>query len=190
MDHYAGELTMREAREQYFVANGFGAGGNYHKKWEVFRLGPIPLPIPNPPARVRALQYHDLHHVLTGYETDWRSEFEISAWEVAGGCGREWVAWALNLAGFAGGLMTMPRRTIAAFMRGRRGENLYGEDPEAYLDRRVDEVRAAMGVDRSGPAVGADWRALWGWGALALLWGALHFAVLIVPLVALVRWLA
>lgn len=83
--------TMFDARAQYFEANGFGADGGYNKTWDLFKLGPIPIPIPNPPARRRALQFHDLNHLLTGYQTDWRGEFEIAA-----GCGKLWFAgWCI-----------------------------------------------------------------------------------------------
>src|SRR5690348_8708353 len=83
---YPDELTMREARDRYFEANRFGADGGYASKWVDIKLGPIPMPFPNTASRVRAVKYHDLHHVLTGYDTDWRGEFEISAWEIAAGC--------------------------------------------------------------------------------------------------------
>ena len=81
-------MTLRDARRIYFHANGFGEEGGYDDAWVDFKLGPIPMPFPNPPARVRAVKYHDLHHVLTDYDTDTIGEFEIAAWEVAAGCGR------------------------------------------------------------------------------------------------------
>ena len=84
--------TLRAARARYFEANGFGADGGYNKDWEIFRLGPIPIPIPNLQARREALPYHDCNHVLTGYTTDWQGEFEIGAYELGAGCGRNWFA--------------------------------------------------------------------------------------------------
>jgi hypothetical protein len=48
--------------------------------------GRLKLAFPNTQARIRAVRYHDLHHVVTDYETNWKGESEIGAWEVATGC--------------------------------------------------------------------------------------------------------
>jgi hypothetical protein len=138
---YPETMTMREARRVYFDANGFGATGGYDDAWVDFKLGPLPMPFPNTKARVRAVRYHDLHHVLTGYDTDIVGEFEISAWEIAAGCKNFGAAWALNLGGMAGGLVRAPRRVFAAFVRGRRQRTTYGEDLDALLDLTVEEAR-------------------------------------------------
>jgi hypothetical protein len=42
-------------------------------------VGPLAFKIPNTPSRKRAVRYHDLHHTLTGYRTDFRRECEIGA---------------------------------------------------------------------------------------------------------------
>lgn len=139
---YGERETMREARDRYFEANDFGADGGYGEAWVDFKLGPIPLPFPNTPGRVRAVRYHDLHHVLTGYDTDPRGEFEISAWEVGAGCEGFFAAWVINLGGLVAGVLSAPRRTFRAFIRGRRSRTLYASDLEALLDARVGEVRS------------------------------------------------
>src|SRR6185295_10394327 len=94
-------LTMAAARSLYFQVNNFGPDGGYNDAWVDFKLGPIPVPFPNTKARVRAVHVHDLHHVLTGYNTDTLGELEISAWELGGGCADYFAAWQLNLGGFA-----------------------------------------------------------------------------------------
>lgn len=136
--------TLREARARYFRDNGFGEDGGYGDAWVDFKLGPIPMPFPNTPGRVRAVRYHDLHHVLTGYATDTRGELEISAWEVGAGCGRFVTAWAINLSGMAAGLVSAPRRSFRAFVRGRHSRSLYAEPFEPLLDERVDDARARV----------------------------------------------
>jgi hypothetical protein len=135
-------LTLRAARDVYFADNGFGADGGYTAEWVDFKLGPIPVPFPNSAGRLRAVKVHDLHHLVTGYGTDIRGEFEISAWEVGSGCKDFYTAWQLNLGGLAGGMTICPRRTFRAFLRGRRSTSLYGEDVAALLDRTVADVRA------------------------------------------------
>lgn len=147
-------LTLRAARAQYFQENGFGTDGGYGDAWVDFSLGPIPMPFPNTPARIRAVRYHDLHHVLTGYRTTTIGEFEISAWELAAGCRGFAAAWVLNLGGMAAGTFVAPARMARAFLRGRQDRTLYGETFEPLLDETVDAVRArTMGVRRGPRAV-------------------------------------
>ncbi|WP_437570570.1 hypothetical protein [Sorangium sp. So ce542] len=178
-------LTMREARAIYFEVNGFGADGGYGDAWVDFKLGPLPVPFPNTRARVRAVRYHDLHHVLTGYDTNTIGEFEISAWELGAGCKGFVAAWQLNLGGLFGGLLSAPRRTVRAFLRGRRSESLYGQPFEALLDRTVGDLRREMRADApsSGPTVSdALWLALAALGGLAGAAVGLALALVVTPL--------
>ena len=139
---YDDSMTMREARKKYFDVNGFGDNGGYDDAWVDFKLGPVPMPFPNTPARVRAVKFHDLHHILTDFDTDVAGEFEISAWEIAAGCKDFGAAWVLNLGGLASGaLVRCPVRTFRAFVRGRREETTYGHDMEEMLDLTVKEAR-------------------------------------------------
>ncbi|MGE0788694.1 MAG: Coq4 family protein [Sandaracinaceae bacterium] len=155
---YEDELTLRAARDRYFAANEFGPDGGYGASWVKVELGPIPLAIPNSAARVRAVRYHDLHHVLTGYDTDILGELEISAWEIGAGCKDFAAAWVLNLGGLTAGAMAAPRRTYRAFVRGLRSRTLYGQAYEALLDRSVGDVRAEVGLDaaREEPSNAGD----------------------------------
>jgi len=176
---YAPEQTLRAARARYFEVNHFGADGGYGDKWVDFKLGPLPLPFPNTPARVRAVRYHDLHHVLTGYDTNTIGEFEISAWEIAAGCKGYVAAWQLNLGGMFAGFVSAPRRTVRAFLRGRESRSLYDEPFEALLDATVAATRAQTGVDRPLRRMRFGDALLFG---LALLAGALT-AFITLPLV-------
>ncbi len=138
---YPEEMPLRDARSLYFAANKFGDDGGYGDNWVDFKLGKIPFPVPNSPARVRAVRYHDLHHVLTGYDTTTVGEFEISAWEIAAGCKGFAAAWALNLSGMLAGVLVAPKRTLRAFVRGRRSRTLYGEPFDPLLDVTVRAAR-------------------------------------------------
>lgn len=174
------ERTLREARAQYFVENGFGEDGGYGSPWVDFKLGPLPLPFPNTGSRVRAVGYHDLHHLITGYRTDLLGEFEISAWELGGGCKDYAAAWILDLSGMATGLLLSPRRMFRAFVRGRRSRTVYGEDIEKLLDRSVADVRDER-VREAGAATLRDVLLF----ALAILVGATLGAALMLTLIAL-----
>jgi hypothetical protein len=147
-ERFAPGLTLGEARARLFALGGLGEGGGYDDAWVKLKFWRIPFAFPNTEGRRRAVRFHDLHHVLTEYPTTWRGEFEISAWEVAGGIRRYWVAWLLDLLGFACGLVVFPRAVYRAFVRGRHSTNLYGDEwNESILGRRVGEVRRRLGLD-------------------------------------------
>lgn len=184
---YADDDTLRAARARYFEVNQFGVDGGYDAPWVDFKLGPLPFPFPNTEPRKVAVRYHDLHHVLTGYDTDIVGEFEISAWEIGAGCRRMIAAWQLNLGGLAAGLFIAPRRVWRAFLRGRASDTLYGADLDALLDQRVGPVRDRH-IRAARAATGAD-VALFVLASLAgLVLGTISFW-LFVPLVPLgVLW--
>ena len=153
MTTYEDMLTMGAARQRYFTENGFD--GSYNERWVKLKAGPISFAFPNAPGRVRAVKLHDLHHIVTGYQTTWTGEAEISAWEIASGCAHFMWAWYLNTSGFAIGLAIGPRAVCRAFVRGRHTRNLYhdGEFRDAILQRSVGEIRQRLGLDRPVPRV-------------------------------------
>jgi hypothetical protein len=102
---YDVSLTMQDAVKQYFEVNHFGSDGGYNDKFVELKVGPMVMFLPNVPSRVRAVRVHDLHHVLTGYQTNWIGEFEISAWELATNCSNYGAALVLNLSALISGLL-------------------------------------------------------------------------------------
>lgn len=175
MKTYDPRLTLGEAVKQYFAENKFGADGGYSAKWVPIKIGPLPFFVPNTKERVRAVRFHDLHHVLTGYETNLAGEFEIGAWELASFCADMRVAWYLNLQSMMAGLLSHPRRTFAAFALGRKTKNLYRETygPD-LLNVTVGEMAERLGLspppDRTMTL--SDWLAFAGYTALAVPTGA------------------
>lgn len=184
---YDDTLTVGDARERYFAANGFD--GSYGERWVKLKAGPITFGFPNAAGRVPAVKLHDLHHVVTGYDTTWTGESEIGAWELASGCAGFFWAWYLNLSALAIGLMIAPRAVFRAFVRGRRTSNLYREEGElrdATLQRSVGELRRVLGLDRPVPRAGAADLAVFGafaavsaamllWLPAAIVYAALHW---------------
>ena len=181
------EMTLGEARAQLFALSGFAPDGGYQDAWVKLKLWRIPLAFPNTEGRRRAVRFHDLHHVLTEYPTTWRGEFEIAAWEVAGGVNRYWEGWLLDLLGFAAGLFVCPRALYRAFVRGRRSRNLYFDTwDEAILARRVGDVRRRLGLDeRDARPTADDNKAFALWAGASLLTYVAAGAVMLAPLVAL-----
>lgn len=156
-DAWDASLTLRDARAEYFRFNGFGEDGGYNDKWVDFKLGPIPFPFPNTPQRLDAVRYHDLHHVMTGYQTDFTGELEISGWELGSGCVNKTAALILNLGGFAAGMFIAPRRTFRSFVRGRHSRNLYRYTfDDALLDRKVGDMRRELELEGDKRATAGD----------------------------------
>lgn len=145
--HTLDMTTLLDARAAYFEANGFGEDGGYSKATVTITVFGIPMTIPNTEGRKRAVVFHDMHHLVTGYATTNLGEAEIGAWELGSGCGEVRAAWVLNTGSLILGVFTNPARLFRAFVRGRQSQNLYGRDAEALLRRPVDEVRREMGLD-------------------------------------------
>ncbi|HRI49636.1 MAG TPA: hypothetical protein PLW65_05595 [Pseudomonadota bacterium] len=154
---YDPSLSLRAARKLYFAMNNFGDNGGYDDAWVDFKLGPIPFPFPNTAGRVRAVKYHDLHHILTGYRTDLIGEFEISAWELGAGCRDFYAAWALNLGGLFAGLVSAPRRIARAFARGLASQSLYGHEFDELLDLPVGATSARFVAAEEAPMTATGW---------------------------------
>lgn len=155
--HTLNMTTLLDARTAYFEANGFGEDGGYSKATVTITVLGIPVTIPNTQGRKRAVVFHDMHHVLTGYATTNLGEAEIGAWELGSGCREVRAAWVLNTGSLVLGVFTSPARLFRAFVRGRQTANLYGRDAEALLRRPVDEVRRELGLDdEPGPATTRD----------------------------------
>ncbi|MEE2677713.1 MAG: hypothetical protein VX546_03950 [Myxococcota bacterium] len=144
--------TLREGRARYFRKNGLPEDGGYDARWVVIRARGFPVAaFPNSDARRRAVGFHDLHHVLTGYDTTLLGEAEIAAWELSSGCGNFWAAWALNAAALGIWWVLGPRRCRAAWRRGRASRNLYRVGAwDGMLAEAVDKVRAQLGIPENG----------------------------------------
>lgn len=140
--------TLRSARARYFDVNQFGPNGGYDDPWVKIKIGPFNVSIPNTPGRVRAVRFHDLHHILTGYDTDLRGEAEIAAWELGSGCADHYAAWVLNIGAAGIGIALIPKRTWQAFLRGLDSKNLYRETfDDSLLEKNVAEMRKQLHLD-------------------------------------------
>jgi hypothetical protein len=187
MTLYDDALLLRDARGRYFADNAFGDDGGYTKKWVKVQLGPLPFAFPNSDARVRAVKYHDLHHVVTGYDTDLCGEAEIGAWEIASGCAGFVAAWVLNLYALTLGFLSgHPGAVWRAFLRGRRTRNLYRDEyGETLLDAPLGAVRTRLGLEAQAPAPAvattSDRVAFALWCALAFALFAATLALLLTP---------
>lgn len=146
-------LSLLQARGRFFTERGIPLDGGYDDAVvPIYFFGRLHIfDMPNTEGRKRAVRFHDLHHVLTGYQTDWRGEGRISAWEIATSCRDHWAAWFINPHGLLIGLLIDPVGTLRAFVRGRRSQNLYAEPwGPALLARPVEETQTGPGPRRAG----------------------------------------
>ncbi|HEV2488216.1 MAG TPA: hypothetical protein VGT03_00280 [Candidatus Acidoferrales bacterium] len=145
-----GSLLVKEARDLYLAANGFRVQDYDASTFTIGTFG-IPVKYPNIPSRKRAIPLHDLHHVLTGYDTSWIGEAEIGAWELRAGC-NSFITYYLNGWGVIIGLFISPRRVWRAF-RAARGQRTLYRDPLPYdrlLEMTVSALRVRLGIPSAG----------------------------------------
>ena len=129
-------MTVRERLQQYYQDKGLEAPDGWFgvvlrgKRYRLFPQGPLkPL-----------FTLHDLHHIVTGYETSLAGEAQIVAWEIAsGGFRRYWFAW-MDVAKILLFALLFPARFRAGWRRGRHASNLYGQELDALLDFEWSEL--------------------------------------------------
>lgn len=146
--------TVREALDRFRQANGLRGDDVSRASWAC-RLGPMTLRLPNFQWRRDAILAHDLHHVFTGYPCTMRGEFQMASWEFGAGRMPHWAATAFCLPLVLLGLVWSPRRTLLAFLGGRRSRSLHGmTSTDPLLDAPFDSVRSAFVV---ATTVNAPW---------------------------------
>ena len=155
--------TCPDALARFYRCSGFGEVIGSRPMTVPVYTGCILVPLPNIEARRRYLQYHDLHHLVTGYSVGRIGEGEISAWEL--GSGSMLVSPTLgfmNLIALSTGLLLEPRRMWRAFRRGCSSRNLYAARVRADVDAgrwaTIDELRQYV-FEISPPLVPAAVRA-------------------------------
>jgi hypothetical protein len=172
-------MTVAEALRGHYAAAGLPLdGGRGAERW-LLQLGPVRARLANFAWRRRALQCHDIHHLVTGYACTPSGELEIAAWEFAAGpFPNPWSSlFCLPLVGL--GALTIPRRSLAAFVRGRSSRTLYRMPCQDELIALPLDILRARLLPEIQPPVTA--RALAGYAALALV----SLALMAAPLSAL-----
>jgi ubiquinone biosynthesis protein Coq4 len=90
-------------------------------------IGPLTLRLPNFAWRQRAIEAHDLHHLMTGYPMTMRGEFQLAAWEAGAGRYPHWGATMMCTPLILAGLFWSPRAIWRAWRAGRGSRSLYYE---------------------------------------------------------------
>jgi len=151
--------SVAEVRAKYFSDNGFAEDGGYGARWVPLKFGPIKLALYNSAARKRAIPIHDLHHLVTGYNTDPKGEAEVATWELAAGTHDKWFALFINLPALLYGAALWPRTIWAAWRKGCRETGLYTSDFNAqWLHLNLDQLRrVAFSPKPPPPCIGCKY---------------------------------
>ena len=145
-------VPVKKGLDEYLSENGFQVSEYTAPTVRLKILGRY-HDFPNTRARQWAIPLHDLHHVATGYGTDWVGEAEIGAWELRAGC-RTVIVYYLNAMAVLIGAAIAPRRVLAAWRAARSARALY-RSPMTYeqaLSMTIGELRAHLGVPEEGLA--------------------------------------
>jgi hypothetical protein len=166
-------ILIRDALQRFYAEHDLPPDGGASRAYFLVHVGPLTIPLPNPPMRKHALLWHDIHHLVTGYNAVFsQGEMIIAGYEVGAGCGRFAVAWIINLWMLALGLFVTRRQILAAFVLGRRCESLYRhhEQRERFMNMTVGEMRRWLRLDQPVPQVAPSDRLNFAvWSAVAWL---------------------
>lgn len=112
-------MTVFEAINEFYNRNNFGEDGGVSKKWIWFKFGFISIPLPNLESRSQNIYLHDINHIVSGYEANWKGEAAIAGWEIAsGGWGKAYFPWLLTIWALGIGVICYPKTTFQAFQKG------------------------------------------------------------------------
>jgi ubiquinone biosynthesis protein Coq4 len=143
--------TPREILSKFYLDNNLGDdGGNSSSSVKIEITKNFHFYFPNFNARRKAVIKHDIHHLLTGYTTTLFGESEISAWEIASGCKKYWVAFIIDTSGMMIGIPLNFMGVLKAFARGRRTKNLYQDviSSDDALDTKIEELQKLFLLDK------------------------------------------
>ncbi|MEP6792725.1 MAG: hypothetical protein ABJB16_00245 [Saprospiraceae bacterium] len=170
------EMTPSELLPLFYEKNNLGDDGGLSSP--VVRIevsNNFHFYMPNYDARRKAVLWHDIHHLATGYSAaTFIGECEISAWEIASGCGKYWAAFIIDTSGVVLGCFINPRKIIQAYARGRRSLNLYHDTfpVEKVMKMPVFDIRHLLGLDKNPMESKASGKDLFNLGLFLIFGGA------------------
>lgn len=139
---FPSEMKLSEAINLFYTLNGFPTdGGVSEDKWSPYGCRDLKVYLPNFEWRKKAIPFHDLHHILTGYPCSPIGEFQISAWEFAAGKYPNLYTTLFCIPLVSMGAILIPKKQFKAFVRGRQSKTLYENySYEALLDMTIGEL--------------------------------------------------
>lgn len=142
------DLPIGTLLTDFYRANNLPEDGGENDRWFYLTFGPVHVPVPNTKGRRAIVYLHDIHHMILGYDTSWKGEAMVSAWEIATGMGKLWTGWLLSASVFVVGVWVFPKATFRAFVQGRRSRGVIAlrQSKEALLAQSIPQLRQATGL--------------------------------------------
>lgn len=133
-------MKVQEKLKEYYAKSPFGDDGGASDEEARVYAGPYMITVKNSPERREVIPYHDLHHLVSGYNNSRIGEGEAGAWELGTNCWNKPVTVLLNLGGMVAGIPHSPRRVYLAFMAGCKCRNLYDLPIQQILESDYSEI--------------------------------------------------
>lgn len=185
-----GNQTIQQALKLFFEKYQLGPDGGMNDNWAHLHVGKLRIPFPNTASRKKALLFHDVHHIATGYESNWKGECETGAWEISTGCGNYIAAWVLDFGALALGGVMYPVATFKAFVRGQRTLNFYksGYTRQQLMNMKIAEAQTILKLDadNNAPANVSEIAAFIQWWLIAEVFSLTVFTG---PIILVIYWL-
>jgi hypothetical protein len=115
----ASTQTVEQSIQVFYDKHDFGEDGGVNEKYAWIKFGFLSIPIPNVKSRSQNIYLHDVSHIVTGYDTSWKGESAVSAWEIAsGGWDKLYIPWLLTLWAMGLGVLFYPKNVLKSFKQG------------------------------------------------------------------------
>jgi hypothetical protein len=147
-------VNIKQALRKFYEDSGFEVETGKRPTFVDVFVGCLLIPLPNIETRRRYIKYHDLHHVITGFNATQVGEGEVSAWELGTGSFLHPVLMFMNLIAISTALAVAPVRVFKAYLLGCKSRNLYCPKVRKRIDSgeldNIDELKRAFVNCRCG----------------------------------------
>lgn len=145
------DRPLKDLLAEFYTAHNPGDdGGESNPSVRIEFTKHFHMYFPNFEARRKAVLWHDMHHIATGYSAaSILGESEIAAWEIAAGCGTYRAAYFIDLSAVMMGILINPWKVLKAYARGKRTTNLYHDriSRKNALDFNAHQLRTQLKLD-------------------------------------------
>jgi len=118
-------MNIHLALNNFYEESGFELETGKRPAFVEVFVGCLLIPLPNVETRRKYIKYHDLHHVINGFDASQAGEGEVSAWELGTGSMLHPILMFMNLIAISTALAVCPKRVFKAYLLGCKSKNLY-----------------------------------------------------------------